>query len=82
MLEDLLAVRAVQIAHVNCNLIEGGDSEGTDIPERAEGQFSCARNRREFARESQVERLILGEERLVLLRIVGELLIDQLLAVG
>src|SRR4029077_17567050 len=82
LLEELLAVGAVQIAHVNGNLIEGDNSERTDIPKGAEGQFPGARNRGEFARESEVERLILGKERLVLLRIVGELLIDQLLAVG
>src|SRR4029077_12504908 len=82
LLEEQLPVRAIQIADVDCNLIEGDDSERTDVPERAEGQFTGARNRREFAGEMEVKRLILGKERLVLLRIVGELLVDQLLAVG
>jgi hypothetical protein len=76
LLEELLAVRAIQIADVNCNLIEGDDSERADVPEGAERQFTGARNGREFARESEVEGLILGEERLVLLRIVGELLVE------
>src|SRR5258708_2362013 len=81
-LEELFAIRAVQVARVNCNLIEGDNSECGDIPEGAKGQFPGARNRRELARVSEIEGLILTVERLVLFRIVGEFLIDQLLAIG
>src|SRR4029077_7301113 len=82
LFEELFAVRAVQVARVNCNLIEGDNSECGDIPEGAKGQFAGARNRREFARVSEIEGLFLRVERLVLFRIVFELLVNQLLAIG
>jgi len=52
-LEELLRFVPSRFARVNCNLIEG-NSECGDIPEGAKA-ISGARNRRAFARVSEIE---------------------------